>query len=299
MDLEAKTEVRVLIFNTATPDGAETWKWALNVKPLDSSQTSLIQSVRFHLHRTFNPPIVEVTEPPFRVERQKTWGTFQIKIVIHDICGNSHQFFHDLAFTQADESPHTETFYVASLPPQQALSKEEEVKLHIFNTARPNGEKKWEWALNVEPLDSSQTSLIRSVRFHLHHTFQNPIVEVTEPPFRVKRRKTWGTFQIKIVIHDICGNSHQCFHDLAFNQADKSSHVETIHVKQIRKEGIERITTKLSSLSIGTKERFKEVEPYVLDMSCREPATSTPFGQTVEGKFAIFEEIRGVCGFFF
>ncbi|KAF0973870.1 hypothetical protein FDP41_007257 [Naegleria fowleri] len=58
-------------------------KWVCYVRGLIlDDDLNYISKVVFHLHETFNPPVVTVTKPPFEIE-QEGWGQFPLLIDIH------------------------------------------------------------------------------------------------------------------------------------------------------------------------------------------------------------------------
>eukprot|EP01105_Mastigella_eilhardi_P013302 TRINITY_DN3022_c0_g1_i3.p1 TRINITY_DN3022_c0_g1~~TRINITY_DN3022_c0_g1_i3.p1 ORF type:complete len:324 (-),score=57.52 TRINITY_DN3022_c0_g1_i3:56-1027(-) len=60
----------------------ESYHWVAYVRSRHGHVEELVHHVVFHLHPTFFPKIVTVTEPPFEV-RRSGWGTFQLRIEIH------------------------------------------------------------------------------------------------------------------------------------------------------------------------------------------------------------------------
>ncbi|KAG2374420.1 hypothetical protein C9374_010704 [Naegleria lovaniensis] len=58
-------------------------KWVCYVRGLVlDDDLNYISKVVFHLHETFNPPVVTITKPPFETE-QEGWGQFPLFIDIH------------------------------------------------------------------------------------------------------------------------------------------------------------------------------------------------------------------------
>ena len=62
--------------------GNQNKKWTVYFKSLYSNTSEFVEKVRFKLHETFNPNVVEVTEYPFEVTRSG-WGAFEIKIRVY------------------------------------------------------------------------------------------------------------------------------------------------------------------------------------------------------------------------
>eukprot|EP00164_Ancoracysta_twista_P000898 GFYU01001183.1.p1 GENE.GFYU01001183.1~~GFYU01001183.1.p1 ORF type:complete len:253 (-),score=28.54 GFYU01001183.1:141-899(-) len=80
--------------------------------------SSYIERVDFHLHPTFSPPTVSVTEAPFKLTRLG-WGTFEVDIEVHFksfVRRESLSFSHHLSF-EADDSSRvvTEEIQVANV----------------------------------------------------------------------------------------------------------------------------------------------------------------------------------------
>jgi len=80
-------------------------KWVIYVKAANGvNLESYIENVEFHLHPTFSPPSITVTEPPYSISRLG-WGTFTIKVIIN-WKPQFHQpqllHSHDLSFSAPD-----------------------------------------------------------------------------------------------------------------------------------------------------------------------------------------------------
>ena len=74
-------------------------KWTVFVEELAApGRQHLVEKVTFTLHPTFRPAVVEVTEPPFELQRQG-WGTFDVGVDIQ-LCGGKTVFHvdHPLSF---------------------------------------------------------------------------------------------------------------------------------------------------------------------------------------------------------
>ena len=105
------TRVQLSIANTCKPTEKEGYvSWTLRVKPLEHK--SLIDSVVFDLHPTFHPSSVMVKKAPYSVTRTG-WGTFDIKVTVHDVRGNAHAFSHSLSFDKGSNE-HIEYIDVAA-----------------------------------------------------------------------------------------------------------------------------------------------------------------------------------------
>lgn len=83
--------------------------WALELR----GDVSAVARVVYTLHPTFQDPVVEVTEAPFRLQRQG-WGTFRVAAAVHLKDGSVVALEHELSFA----SP--ETFREIMLPVAEA-----------------------------------------------------------------------------------------------------------------------------------------------------------------------------------
>jgi len=93
-------------------------------------------------------------------------------------------------------------------------------ELTVGNTAKAVAEDQWKWKVFVR----SNGVPIRHVKFTLHHTFQQPVVEVPRAPFEVSRRG-WGTFAIPITVTLADGRTHELVHQLSFDNGGASATV--------------------------------------------------------------------------
>lgn len=90
-----------------------THKWTMYVRGVDSMDLEpFIESVEFHLHPTFSPPMTAVARPPYSICRLG-WGTFTVKVVINwkpefKLPALHHK--HDLSFSSPD------TFQTVTIP---------------------------------------------------------------------------------------------------------------------------------------------------------------------------------------
>jgi NAD-dependent SIR2 family protein deacetylase len=96
----------LIISTTSNPVSSNYFDWEILVRPVNESHYSLIQSVIFDLHPTFNPPSIQIINPPFLISR-KGWGEFKIAITINDINGSTHHLSHHLNLHQPSEKHET------------------------------------------------------------------------------------------------------------------------------------------------------------------------------------------------
>jgi len=92
--------------------------WKMFVELLDTEQeeileedaSEVIDKVTFHLHPTFSPPSITVSEPPFEISRIG-WGYFEVKVTVYWKNQNLQpsKFRHMLSFEQ-DETSRIENF---------------------------------------------------------------------------------------------------------------------------------------------------------------------------------------------
>ena len=133
------TSVLLKISNTNTKKEDKYVLWSLEVKPANPSHKKLIRAVVFDLHPTFRPSSVEVTEPPFAISRTG-WGTFEVKITVHDICGDAHHFVHSLSFDKGIFSASFPVFLFFSFlffPPSLFFSANNK-HIEEINVAQPS-----------------------------------------------------------------------------------------------------------------------------------------------------------------
>eukprot|EP00040_Diaphanoeca_grandis_P013119 m.66311 g.66311 ORF g.66311 m.66311 type:complete len:1225 (-) comp23673_c0_seq2:82-3756(-) len=91
--------------NPVNPDDPQrVHNWVTYVRPQDATHASLIASVTFKLHPSFEQAEVTRTEAPFEVA-EMGWGEFDIQIVIVDATGASHEISHTLSFIDPLEMP--------------------------------------------------------------------------------------------------------------------------------------------------------------------------------------------------
>jgi len=79
----------------------------------------------------------------------------------------------------------------------------------------PGAERVHEWTMELRFESPEDAALVQKVRYTLHETFADPVVEVVEPPFCLTR-VGWGTFAVKaqLVLND--GRTLELEHDLSF-----------------------------------------------------------------------------------
>jgi len=80
---------------------SEEHRWALYIRgekgETEGPALSMIDKVIFHLHESFNPPSVEVSQAPFEIE-EVGWGVFDVKAEIHLKTGGVIRTQHSLCF---------------------------------------------------------------------------------------------------------------------------------------------------------------------------------------------------------
>ena len=93
-------------------------------------------------------------------------------------------------------------------------------KLIVGNTHQQKDKEVHIWKCFVKPEEEGS---IESVHFHLHPTFTQKDILITESPFEIER-SGWGTFKINIDIKFSDGKEHSISHDLSFegNGSQKS-----------------------------------------------------------------------------
>lgn len=120
----------ITIGNSAIPvDGQPgVWQWELFV----TDKSSLIESVNFVLHPTFNPPSVSVNKPPFSITRyaifyfdlfltsRQGWGTFECTIHVTFVDSTKHKYKHMLVF---DNLVHSKDYKVNVMPVHEYREK--------------------------------------------------------------------------------------------------------------------------------------------------------------------------------
>mmetsp|Transcript_2057 Transcript_2057/g.6207 ORF Transcript_2057/g.6207 Transcript_2057/m.6207 type:complete len:649 (+) Transcript_2057:94-2040(+) len=101
------------------------------------------------------------------------------------------------------------------------LSEEEEAAGPSYGTgAPPEGARRChEWSMELRFGNSEDASRVAKVRYILHNTFAEPVVDVEEPPFRLTRRG-WGYFTVHVEVHLKDSRVVKLEHDLVFGQAE-------------------------------------------------------------------------------
>ncbi len=99
--------IPVIVGNRAERYSEGYYKWTMYVRNKgsrkDEDLASFIKDVTYHLHPTFFPSKVTVSEPPYELER-KGWGVFEVGVVIALRNGNVFKLKHLLSFS-TDEFP--------------------------------------------------------------------------------------------------------------------------------------------------------------------------------------------------
>ena len=77
------------------------------------------------------------------------------------------------------------------------------------------GDDYWDWSVWIESDDVSELTKIRSVTYHLHNTFLNPVRTVTNRRSKFKLKTAgWGTFTIYVVLNLKDGSLIELKHNL-------------------------------------------------------------------------------------
>lgn len=118
----------------------------------------------------------------------------------------------------------------ASTPMQRArfgntyrrLSEEEATekqKTHFGTSAPPEGAQRvHEWTMELRLEEDIRA--VHRVVYKLHETFREPVVEVTEAPFKLTRFG-WGTFVVRADVYLRNGDVINLEHELSFGQPEK------------------------------------------------------------------------------
>ncbi len=90
-------------------------------------------------------------------------------------------------------------------------------KIRTRNTARPAGDKRWDWTVFLEA-DSATLSNIDCVEYTLHQSFADPVRRICDAKdgFALSSNG-WGTFEIKIRAEFSDGSVKRLAHTLRFN----------------------------------------------------------------------------------
>jgi hypothetical protein len=120
----------------------------------------------------------------------------------------------------------------ASTPMQRAklgntyrrLSEEEaseKQNTHFGISAPPDGAQRVHaWTMELRLENEEDIGTVQKVVYRLHETFREPVVEVTEAPFKLTRFG-WGTFVVRAEVHLHSGRVINLEHELSFGQPEK------------------------------------------------------------------------------
>lgn len=82
-------------------------------------------------------------------------------------------------------------------------------------------------------LEGMDLEFVRSVTYHLHHTFSNPVEKIKRSDSNPNCKLSlwmWGTFEVKAVIEDRKGRKYERSHFLEFDKFFNKKDIQTRQV---------------------------------------------------------------------
>jgi hypothetical protein len=120
------------------------------------------------------------------------------------------------------EAPAQQKFRFGNTYKQLSQEEAEQRESFGWGPAPQGAERIHEWTMEFRFDDSNDADLVKKVVYNLHETFRDPVVEVTEAPFKLTRFG-WGTFTVHAAVHLKDGRVLQLKHNLQFGPPETFS----------------------------------------------------------------------------
>jgi transcription initiation factor IIF auxiliary subunit len=88
-------------------------------------------------------------------------------------------------------------------------------KYRVEQSYRYLGDDYWDWNVWIDSDDQAELSKISSVTYHLHNTFPNPVISISNRRTKFKLKTSgWGTFTMYVILNLKDGSVIELSHDL-------------------------------------------------------------------------------------
>lgn len=120
--------------------------------------------------------------------------------------------------------------------------------MQVEQSSTQLSDTRWQWAVWLGGSDQELDG-VEKVVYHLHHTFSNPVVEVSnrESSFRLEA-SGWGTFVIRVQVIGKDGEEQMMRHRLRFSRTEPTVFVAATSAEEKEVEEVKEI---MKGLQIG------------------------------------------------